>query len=383
MFQKRYNLRLQSQLGIYARFTVKQENQYIHEEQLEAILANAVDSIITINQHGIIESVNPATESMFGYQLDELIGKNVKILMPAPYRDEHDRYVENYLTTGHRKIIGIGREVTAQKKDGTVFPVHLAVSEIHIGDRVYFTGVIRDISDVKKVEAKLVQNERLAAIGQMMAGLAHESRNAFQRSHACLTNLAFDVREMPESLELVHKVQNALDHLNSLLDEVRDYAAPIVLEKSASNLASIIRDTWQQIVTANPESADLEFSIECSDDFPDKIMVDHVRLGQVIWNLLENARSAVNQENGKVQVQLEVDHRSSVYRVVIQDDGPGVAKSSSDKIFEPFFTTKTKGTGLGLAICHRIVNAHSGHIDLDTKCEQGARFLIELPIRST
>ena len=196
----------------------------IDREKLEAILSNAVDSIITIDESGIVESVNPATESMFGYDADEIVGHNIKLLMPSPYRESHDSYLANYLNSGKKKIIGIGREVLGQRKDGSTFPIHLAVSEIRVGGKRFFTGMVRDISELK-------ESERLAAIGQMMTGLAHESRNAFQKSHACLTNLAYDVRELPESLELVHKVQHALDDLNELLDEVRKLCRPDYFEK--------------------------------------------------------------------------------------------------------------------------------------------------------
>lgn len=364
-----------------SQFAVNEKQfQDIHQEQLEAILANAVDAIITIDEHGFIKSVNPATQKMFGYRPDEIMDQNINVLMPQPFHDEHDQYIRNYLESGEKKIIGIGREVSGQRKDGTVFPIHLAVSEIRIDDHWYFTGIIRDISDVKRVEAKLVQNERLAAIGQMMAGLAHESRNAFQRSHACLTNLAFDVREMPESLELVHKVQNALDNLNALLDEVRDYAAPIVLEKSPTHLEALIRDTWQQIVTANAESANIQFAIHRSQDFPERIKIDRVRIGQVIWNLLENARSACNSADGEIRIELEKYDDPNRVVVEVHDNGAGLSAESTEHIFEPFFTTKTKGTGLGLAICRRIVNAHDGQLTARNRSPNGATFRLQLPV---
>ncbi|MDB4380180.1 PAS domain S-box protein, partial [Mariniblastus sp.] len=150
----------------------------VYQEQLAAILDNAVDAIITINERGIMVAVNPGTENMFGFSKSDMLGNNVNMLMPAPYHENHDDYLSHYLASGVRKIIGVGREVVGRRKDGSVFPIHLAVTEIHIENERLFTGIIRDISDVKAVEKKLVQNERLAAIGQMMAGLAHESRNA-------------------------------------------------------------------------------------------------------------------------------------------------------------------------------------------------------------
>lgn len=361
---------------------LEQENnnsaQKVYHEQLEAILANAVDAIITIDETGLMTSVNPAAEGMFGFSTQEMIGSKINILMPKPFCDRHDQFVAEYLTTGIRKIIGIGREVTGQRKDGTVFPMHLAVSEIHVDDQRLFTGIIRDISDVKAVEKKLVQHERLAAIGQMMAGLAHESRNAFQRSHACLANLAFDVREMAESLQLVHKVQNALDHLNSLLDEVRDYAAPIVLKKSRNDLTGLIQEIWEQIQSAYHDTDQIQFYLTCSADFPDVVTFDRLRIGQVIWNLLENARAACDPVDGKIEVSLRINRSNELpVTVMVTDNGKGVPREVASQIFEPFFTTKTKGTGLGLAICKRIVDAHCGQLVLGRPSE-GATFVLSL-----
>lgn len=356
----------------------------IHQEKLAAILANAVDAIITIDERGIVESVNPAMETLFGYSREEVVGNNISMLMPMPDRDQHDQYLSNYLTTGEKKIIGIGREVTGRRKDGTTFPLHLAVSEIQFSDRRLFTGICRDISDQKK----LVQNERLAAIGQMMAGLAHESRNAFQKSHACLTNLAFDVCEMPESLELVQKVQNSLDHLNALLDEVRNYSAPIMLEKSHCNIESIIRETWSQLCEANAESPTPDFELTRDDSFPEKIKMDRYRIGQVIWNLMDNARVACDKTEGKVSVALRFEpnpngEEEGQASIEIMDNGQGIAEENLGSIFQPFFTTKTKGTGLGLAICHRIVEAHRGSISAANGETSGAIFTLTLPVATS
>ncbi|MEM7782688.1 MAG: ATP-binding protein, partial [Planctomycetota bacterium] len=287
----------------------------------------------------------------------------------------HDQYLANYLATGERKIIGIGREVLGLRKNGSTFPLHLAVSELKLDDHRLFTGICRDISDQKK----LVQNERLAAIGQMMAGLAHESRNALQKSHACLTNLAFDVRDMPESLELISKVQNSLDHLNALLDEVRNYAAPIVLERTPTNIASLIRETWQQLVEANSDDASIEFAIDGSDDFPPGLRIDRYRIGQVIWNLLENARVASGKA-GSITVMLSFADDTAV--IAITDSGVGILNENLESIFQPFFTTKTNGTGLGLAISQRIVDAHGGHLFACNSKSAGACFKVILPVRS-
>ena len=373
----------------------------LNREKLEGILNSAVDSIITIDTRGIVESVNPATERIFGYSRAEIVGNNVNMLMPNPDRDLHDTYLSNYVETGIKKIIGIGRTVTGQRKDGSTFPMHLAVSEIALSDGRLFTGIIRDISDLKQAEKdlaeanrqleqrvkeielaqdKLVQSERLAAIGQMMAGLAHESRNALQKSHACLSNLALDVQNMPESLELVGKVQFSLDHLHALLEEVRNYAAPIILEKNLSSMVSLVQETWNQIKETNPAANTHQFNIESATDVPERISMDRIRIGQVVRNLLENAVAACGDEPGRVTVELSVDYERNGILVKFSDSGMGIPKENLMQIFEPFFTTKTKGTGLGLAICRRIMDAHRGLIWAENAPAGNAAFYIALPI---
>ncbi|MCA9051422.1 MAG: PAS domain S-box protein, partial [Planctomycetaceae bacterium] len=150
-------------------------------ERAQAVFDTAADAIITIDERGIIQAANKAVERLFGLTVEELIGQNVGVLMPDPYRSEHDGYIQRYLQTGEEKIIGVGRKVVARRKDGSEFPVHLSVSKFSLDDERHFTGIIRDLSDIEQVQQQLLQSERLAAIGQMVTGLAHESRNALQR----------------------------------------------------------------------------------------------------------------------------------------------------------------------------------------------------------
>ena len=349
-----------------------------NRHQLEAILNSAIDAIITIDHLGVVQLANPATETLFQYCPEELLGNNVNLLMPSPYRENHDQYLRDFLETGARKIIGIGRQVVGRRKDGSEFPIHLAVTEIKIDNQRLFTGIIRDISDVKVAESKLAASERLAAIGQMVAGLAHESRNAFQRSHACLAILALDLTEMPESLKLVEKTQKALDDLNFLYEEVRDYAAPIVLKPVACDFVALVNETWFEL-QLNPLLDKAELSLQVDDAFPKSVMLDKFRIQQVIRNILENAKY---QERERPQIFVrfsKCDGVDSRVQLTFDDDGSGVPEEQRGKIFEPFFTTKTKGTGLGLAICKRVVEAHNGTLRVGQSPYGGAQFVMELP----
>lgn len=228
---------------------------------------------------------------------------------------------------------------------------------------------------------KLVASERLAAVGQMAAGLAHEARNAFQRSHACLAELSLDLAEMPESLKLVRKVQKALDDVHHLLEEVREYSAPIILERRACSVPKLLQETWQQVLDAKSPNGPPRMTIEHFGDCPERCLIDPDRLGQVFRNLIENAMFAC-ADPGEIQVSTSCESNSNrVIRIEISDNGEGVAEEHRELIFAPFYTTKTKGTGLGLAISSRIVEAHDGRISVEDSHLGGARFVVEIPLR--
>ena len=243
MIQKNYNWYPKRPSERSGKFTVSENHpSELHREKLEVILANAVDAIVTIDECGIVESVNPAMERLFGYAADEVVGQNVKMLMPSPYREEHDTYVQNYLRTSIPKIIGIGREVVGRRKDGSTFPMHLAVSEIEFDGSRLFTGIIRDISDLKLAEQKLadaneklearvkerteelrqaqadlVKSEKLATLGQVAGGIAHEIRNPL---NAVKTSAYFLSRAKQPSEEKVQEHLERIDRQVTMIDNV-------------------------------------------------------------------------------------------------------------------------------------------------------------------
>ena len=240
----------------------------------------------------------------------------------------------------------------------------------------------RHLLEIESAQAKLVASERLAAIGQMVAGLAHESRNAFQRSHACLAELTLDLQDMPDSLRLVHKVQTALDDINSLLEQLREYSAPINLDRRDCQIESLIQHTWQQILEAEQPHPAPELIVNRTDPVPESLNLDQNRTMQVLRNLLENATFAC-QTPGRITVDLSTTrhrHRDGI-RIAISDNGHGVPPENREEIFAPFFTTKTRGTGLGLAISRRIIEAHGGRIHVTNAESGGAKFIVDLPIR--
>lgn len=351
---------------------------------LAAMLETAIDAIITIDERGIVQQANHAVEKLFGYSIEEVIGKNISIIMPEPDRSRHDQYLARYKETKQRAIIGIGREVLGKRKDGSLIPLDLAISEIEIGGRTLYTGILRDMTQRNCAEAELqlaqqriIQSERLAAIGQVMTGLTHESRNALQRSRACLDMLELDLEGQSEQRDLVRRTRAALLELQTLYEEVRSYAAPIILDRSHQHLDRLCLEAWNNLSEEHVAKA---IKLELHDAECPACWVDKYRISQVFRNIFENAL-AVSPSGSKIQIGCEVCSTadSRMLQVSILDQGPGLDPNQRERIFEPFFTTKTKGTGLGMAICKRIIEAHGGRICVGNP-PMGAEIRIALPL---
>jgi len=357
---------------------------------LAAILNTAVDAIITIDERGKILSANRALQKLFGYLPSELIGKNISCLMPEPDRSSHDGYLAKYQQTGKAAIIGIGRQVVGQRRDGSLIPVDLAVSEIQVGNRKMYTGIIRDMterhqveSDLRTAQQRLIQSERLTAIGQMMTGLAHESRNALQRSRACLDMLELDLQSSPDQHDLVKRTRSALVELQVLYEEVRSYAAPIQLERSRQSIRELCEETWLN-VREQWQTRHIDLVASCDACPP--VSCDKQRICQVLRNIFENSL-AVSPNGSSIFVDCRTIQRdqSSFAQISVTDQGPGLNEEQRLRLFEPFYTTKTRGTGLGMAICHRIIDSHGGRISVGTRKESddektGAVIVVELPV---
>ena len=364
--------------------------------KLQAILENAVDAIISIDERGIIESVNPATETLFLYSTDELLGQNVRVLMPAPYRQEHDGYLENYLRSGLRTIIGIGREVVGQRKDGSTFPMHLAVSEITYDGRRIFTGIVRDITDLKEAEKKLeqlnneledrvrqrteqleqalselVSKEKLAALGQVSGGIAHEIRNplnAVKSSAYYLLNAQSASEEKKkEHLERIDRQVMLIDNVITALSDVARLPEPEVSAVPADSiLAKVIREV------SMPEGISLQLDVPADLAH---VMADENQIPIVFRNLLRNARDAM-PEGGTITVAAR--QTGNRITISVRDTGIGIAPAELTRILEPLYSTKARGMGLGLAICKAIVEKNGGQLMIESELGKGSSFTVEL-----
>jgi PAS domain S-box-containing protein len=236
----------------------------------------------------------------------------------------------------------------------------------------------QDITERKQVQERRLQAERLAAIGEMMTGLAHESGNALARSQACLEMLELEVQDRSEALDLVSRIQKAQNHLQQLYEEVRNYAAPLALEREPGNVAAVWRQAWHNLAVRRQDRK-ARLSEECAG-VNLQCGIDPFRLEQVFRNILDNALAACRDPVEICIHCTEVTFAGKpALRIAVRDNGPGLSAQQRQRIFEPFFTTKTKGTGLGMAIANRIVEAHGGQIAVGAGARPGAEILITLP----
>jgi two-component system sensor kinase FixL len=343
------------------------------EARWRSVIESAVDGIIVIDAKGRIESFNPAAERLFGLTEAEVIGENVNMLMPSPYHEEHDAYLERYLTTGVHKIIGIGREVVGLHKSGATFPLHLSVGEMAVNGERKFTGIVHDLSRRIRVEEQLREQTALARLGEMAAVIAHEVKNPLAGIRGAIQviggRLPKDSRDAAVAAEIVSRI----DALNELMGDLLLFARPPQPRPAPVDLAGLVRVT-ADLLAGDPGLKGVAIEVEGSAS---PMMADAELLKIVFQNLLVNGAQAM-QGRGAIQVLIESDAASC--RVTVRDAGPGIPVEIRERLFTPFFTTKARGTGLGLATAKRIVEAHGGSIAVKCPPAGGTVVALEFPL---
>lgn len=381
------------------------------EARIRALLEAVVDAIVSIDERGIIQTVNPAAERLFGYATEEMVGKNVSMLMPSPYQEQHDGYLSSYLATGVKKIIGIGREAVGLRKNGTTFPIDLSVAEARLGQERAFVGIIRDISERKRAEKALEESReslqkavaelqsrneeiramtqqlwqaaKLASVGELAASIAHELNNPLAtvslRAESILAQTPEEDRRR-RALEIIQQETKRMGELvANLLQFSRrgeDQVSTVDLRHELAKSVELIQHHFRKRQVAVIQDLAVNTPI---------IYGDRQKLRQVFLNLLTNASDAMPR-GGTLTLRAGpaamADGRPGV-QIEFADTGVGISAENLQKIMEPFFTTKEegKGTGLGLAICRRIVTEHAGAIEITSKVGVGTSVCVLLPLR--
>lgn len=365
------------------------ERELRHREaHLTSILDTVPDATVVIDSRGTMLSFNAAAVRQFGYSEAEVVGRNVRLLMPEPYQSEHDHYISRYLNTGERRIIGIDRVVVGSRKDGSTFPMKLAVGEMRSGDQIYFTGFIRDLTEREESEARLqeVQSElarlaRLNELGEMASTLAHELNQPLSAIANYSQGSLRMLRQAPGSsgerlMEPLTEIAAQSLRAGQIIRHLREFVMRGETEATVEDIHKLVEEAGAlALVGSREQGVRTVFQFE-----PGSMTVnaDRVQIQQVLINLMRNAIEAMReQEDRELTVRTSSD--GAFVTVEVSDTGPGIHDEIAERLFKPFVTTKAGGMGIGLSISKRIIEAHGGRIGVSRNPAGGATFRFTLP----
>jgi len=339
------------------------------------IIESATDAIVTITEDHRIVSYNRGAEKIFGFTKQEALGQDLTILIPPPHKDKHREYVRRYIATRTAHVIGKHVQLTAQRKDGSEFPMSISFSVAEVGDNLYFTGIVRDISEYMALEDQLRQSERLAAVGNIISHIAHEIKNPLMIIGGFSRQLLKADQLDDKGRQKLAIITEEVERLESLMSDMRDFSRPPPLKQEPGHIGQLVRDI-EALYADTLKEQNIELHLELPETLP-SCRFDKQQLKQVLVNLVKNAAEAMPRGG---EINLSVQMQRPYLEIRVQDTGEGISPEVVENIFTPYFTTKTKGSGLGLAISHNIITAHKGEITVSSAVGQGSTFLIRLPL---
>lgn len=360
-----------------------------NEGHLRSILATVPDAMVVIDDHGRIMSFSTAAERMFGFSQAEVVGENVSLLMPSPDRERHDNYIERYRQTEERHILGIGRVMTARRRDGSTFPIELSVGEAKTPEGRIFTGFIRDLTEQQSVERRLheLQNElarvaRVSAVGSLTTALAHELNQPL----AAITNYMEAAQDLVDTSDadpgnLREAMSSAAEQAMraaKIVSRLRDFIARGESSRRTESLGKLVREaTALALLGSGKDEIEMRVAL---DPQSDRVNVNGINVQQVLFNLVRNALDAMEELPIKrIEIRSEPAANSMV-QLTISDTGSGIPAEMVDDLFEPFRSTKRSGMGLGLSICRTLVEAQGGRIWAEPGKAGGSRFSFTMPL---
>jgi two-component system sensor kinase FixL len=359
------------------------------EAHLRSILETVPDAMVVIDEQARIQSFSATAVRMFGYDPREVIGENVKFLMPEPYREQHDSYMHRYLNTGERRIIGIGRVVVGQRKDGSTFPMELAVGEMRSGGARYFTGFIRDLTErqqtetrLQELQSELVHMSRFTALGEMASTLAHEINQPLTAIANYLKGCRRILQRMegaqvPMLRDAVNQAAEQALRAGQVIRHLREFVARGETERHIENLPKLIEEASAlALIGAKEKGVRVSYQL---DPEAQLVLADRIQIQQVLLNLIRNAIEAMEgKPRRELRIETEAHLKDGLAEVRVSDTGTGIVPEVAAQLFQPFVTTKKQGMGVGLSISRTIVEAHGGKITVDSEPGRGTTFRFSL-----
>jgi two-component system, LuxR family, sensor kinase FixL len=355
---------------------------------LRSILETVPDAMVVIDSRGVVQSFSRAAERLFGYRSMDICGQNVKMLMPSPYRDQHDGYLDRYLTTGERRIIGIGRVVVGRRKDGSTFPMELSVGEVNQDGRRLFTGFVRDLTERQQTDRRLQELQegllhvsRLRSMGQMAAALAHELNQPLTATanyvRAALRLLDAAEPNLPRVRQAMNLAAQQTVRSGEIIRRLRAFVARGEVTRRPESVAKLIEEASALALVGAKEHG-IKVLIRIEAHLP-KAEVDRVQIQQVLLNLIRNAVESMEGCDIR-ELTVGTVAQDGAVLVSIADTGGGIPPEIEAKLFQPFVTTKPEGMGIGLSICRTIVEAHGGRLWVEPNAGTGSVFNFTLPV---
>jgi two-component system sensor kinase FixL len=354
------------------------------EALLESILETVPDALVVANDRGVILSFSSAAQRMFGYSAAEMVGQTINHLMPPHDANAHDTYMKNYEVTGQRKIIGIGRVVLGQRKNGTQFPLELQIGEVRIAGSHLFTGFMHDLTEhqdrdrrLQELQAELIHMSRLSELGQMVSALSHEVNQPL----TAIANYAAGLRRMvtdektPALRNAVEKVAEQADRARRIVLSLRALVRKESRQRQIEALEPLIRETSALALLGTAGRVNLHMQVR-----PDAgaAFIDRVQIQQVLLNLMRNAVEAMSESPVR-RLSVDTSDAGELIAIRVSDSGPGLSAALREKLFQPFVTTKAEGLGVGLSICRTIVEAHGGELVCEADDANGTTFSFTIP----
>jgi two-component system sensor kinase FixL len=358
------------------------------EAHLQSILDTVPDAMIVIDEHGIMQSFSSAAERQFGWRPEEVVGKNVSLLMPEPYRSQHDEYLARYMNTGERRIIGIGRVVVGERKDGSTFPMELSVGEMVSGQKRFFTGFVRDLTErqaaerrLQDVQGELVHVSRLTALGEMASAMAHELNQPLTAAASfmkgCLVLLKRKPLDEARLEDMISQGAEQALRAGQIIRRLRDFVSKGEAERGIESLPQLLEEAGAlAMVGARERNVRLRYDI---DPGVNLVLADKVQVQQVALNLIRNGIEAMEDTARKEILVGARPAGDDMVEVRVSDTGAGIAPEAAEQLFQPFMTTKAHGMGIGLSISRTIIEAHGGRIWVEPNPEGGTIFRFTLP----